>query len=196
MFFHLQQHKKNGMTESGFVLVFSMVILLMLSFLGIWALRTSTSELNVAGGLQQADRQFNLAEGAANNEAVGVGFSLKTFYQISNPALRNQRLAPATDATFDPGNDTPNTFAGITAADPTTWPWDNLLQNYVSPPVNTPSEFDYRYLVTYLYEEDRAFIGYSASDFSAYKHQIQGTTVTAPVVVELGGIRIGPKSSL
>lgn len=202
MFNYLKQRKTKDTAESGFVLVLSMVVLLVISLLGIWALSTSDSELKVAGGLQQVERQFNIAEGAANTEAGKVGFVTQPFYQIFDPSIVNQRLIPTTLATFDPGNDRGAVLPPLppfpvitTATDPNTWPWENLLRNYTNLPTNT-NEFDYRYLVTYLYEEDRSFIGYSAADFSAYKCQIQGGAVLSPVIVELGGAKMGPKSHL
>jgi hypothetical protein len=166
----------------------------MLSLFGAWALRTSTFELDVAGGQQQVEKQFNIAEGAANTEAGNVGFSAKDFYMISDPSIFNRLLVPTTDPAFDPGNDTPATPAGILATDPTTWPWENLLRNYNNLPTNT-NEFDYRYLVTYLYP-DTPPMGYDPSSFSGYKFRIQGHTPLPLVVVELGGIKVGVKSAL
>ncbi|MFH1217459.1 MAG: PilX N-terminal domain-containing pilus assembly protein [Pseudomonadota bacterium] len=194
MFFYLKEQNANDTSESGFVLVLSLIVLLLLSLLGIWALNTATSELDVAGGLQQVERQFNLAEGAANSEAGKVGFFLQPFYQISNPSIPNQLLIPSTDATFDPGNDTVTTLAGITAGDSATWPWENLLQNYDNLPANT-NEFDYRYLSTYLYP-DTAPMGYDPNSFSGYKFRVQGCSPLAPTVVELGGTKVGVKAVL
>jgi type II secretory pathway pseudopilin PulG len=191
MFIHIIESKAKDTAESGFVLVLALVVLLMLSLLGVWALNTATFELDVAGGLQQVEKQFNVAEGAANAEAGKVGFSLQPFYQISNPSIPNQLLIPTTDATFDPGNDTPATLAGITPGDSATWPWENLLQNYDNLPVNT-NEFDYRYLTTYLYP-DTAPMGYDPNSFSAYKFRIQGGSTLAPAVVEMGGTKVGVK---
>jgi hypothetical protein len=194
---------KKDSAESGFALVLSMVVLLVLTLLGIWALNTSTFELKVAGSLQQVERQFNIVEGAANTEAVNVGFVARPFYQIFDPTRTNQILTPDTQITFNPGSDNgadgnvfpyPGPPPAIKEADPATWPWENLLRDHSNPSPN--NEFDYRYLTTYLYEEDRAFIGYSASDFSAYKHRIQGSAVIVPSIVELGGVKMGPKSNL
>lgn len=195
MLLHLTPRETYDTAESGFVLVMSLVILLMLSLFGIWAMQTSRSELDVAGGEQRIEKQFNVTEGAANSEAGNVGFSAKTFYLISDPTLTNRLLTPTTDATFDPGNDTPTTLAGISAANPVTWPWDNLLRNYDNLPTNT-NQFDYRYLVTYLYA-DTPPMGYDPNSFSGYKFRIQGSTARLPqMVIELGGNKVGVKASL
>lgn len=191
---HLRQRATCDTAESGFVLILAMVILLVLTLFGIWAQRTSTSEMNVAGSSQQVERQFNVSEGGANSEAGKVGFALQPFYQISNPSLFNQLLTPTTDPTFDPGNDTATTIAGITAGNLTTWPWENLLQNYTNLPTNT-NEFDYRYLTTYLHP-DTAPMGYDPNFFSAYKFRIQSSAALVPVVVELGGAKVGVRASL
>jgi hypothetical protein len=195
MLTYLKQCKTRGTDESGFILIFAMVALLSLTLLCAWGLKTSNFDLQIADGLQRVERQFNIAEGAANTEAGKVGFVTQVFYQIFDPTRTNQLLTPDTDATFDPGNDTATAFAGITANVPTTWPWENLLRNYTNLPTNA-NEFDYRYLVTYLYEEDSAYIGYSAEDLSAYKFQIQGVAAISPAFVELGGAKMGPKSNL
>jgi hypothetical protein len=193
MFIYVRQRQTGDTAESGFVLVLAMVVLLVITLLGIWALNTSTFELKVAGGSQQAEKQFNVAEGAANVEAGKYGFGTQSFYQLSDPSISNQLLIPTTDATFDPGNDTATTFAGITAGDFTTWPWENLLQNYNNDPI--ANEFDYRYLVTFLHA-DTAPMGYDASTLAGYKIRAQGATGRSSVVVELGGIKIGNKSTL
>lgn len=190
--FYSRQKKGNiARSESGFVLVVAMVVLLVLSLLGAWALNTSKSELDVAGGLQRAEKQFNISEGGTSLEAVNVGFTTKTFYQVGDPSVPNQILRPP-DAACDPNGDAPRnglpvvTSAGILATDPTTWPWENLIQS------NTDNEFDYRYLVTYLYA-DLPPKGYDAASFSSYTFMIQGM---APVAIEVGGNKIGPKATL
>lgn len=189
MNFHLIQHEERDTAESGFVLVLSLVVLLVLTLLGIWALNTSDFELKVAGGSQQVEGQFNLAEGAAYSEAGKVGFFLQPFYQLPDPSLSNwgMLMIPTTDADFDPGNDTATTFGGITVTDPVTWPWQNLLND------NTvgANRFDYRYLVTYLGYEN--VMGSAAESFSGYNFRVQGAV---PMVVELGGTKLGPKASL
>ncbi len=188
MFNPSRQSEKYNSDESGFVLVSAVVVLLVLTLLGMWALGTSTSELQVAGSSQQVETQFNVAEGGAYSEAGKVGFNLQPFYQISNPSQHDQLLIPNTDAAFDPGNDTANLLAGITRSDPATWPWENLLQDYT----DDNNDSDYRYLTTYLYP-DIAPMGYDPGMFSGYKFRIQGA---APLVVELGGTKVGVKASL
>jgi hypothetical protein len=189
MFIHLIEHKERDSDESGFVLVLAIVSLLVLTLLGIWALNTSDFELKVAGGSQQVERQFNLAEGAAYAEAGKVGFFLQPFYMLPDPSLSNwgMLLIPTTDAAFDPGNDTATTLAGITLIDPASWPWQNLLNDNTA----SANEFDYRSLVTYLGYENA--MGSSAEYFSAYNFRVQGA---APLVVELGGTKLGPKASM
>lgn len=191
MLYLLRKQLRPIRAESGFVLVLSMVILLLLTLFGLWALRTSDLEIKVASSSQQIENQFNIAEGSANTEAGNVGFFLKKFYEISNPNSLNQLLTPDTDALFDPGNDTANTLASISASDQTTWPWDNLLADYTAPP-NSNDIYDYRYLVTYLYP-DTPPMGYDATSFSGYKFRIQGEANVAPAFVELGGTKVGPK---
>lgn len=202
---HSRQREACDTGESGFVLVLAMVILLLLTLIGIWGLRTSTSELDVAGGSQRAEIQFNVSEGGAYSEAGKVGFGFQPglgahpFYLISNPSIFNQVLTPTTDALFDPGNDTATLLANIDRQDVSTWPWENLwpllppLADHKNLPVH--NELDYRYLTTYLYP-DTAPMGYDPSFFSGYKFRIQSGAAVVPVVVELGGTKVGVKSSL
>ena len=194
MLLHLRPLEPGDTAESGFVLVMSLVILLMLTLFGAWALQTSTSELKVAGGEQQVEKQFNIAEGAANAEAGNVGFSTKDYYKITfDPtAVHNQPMTPAAGS-FDPGGDQTGGFATLTATDSTTWPWGNLLQKYDNLPTN--NIFDYRYLVTYLYSTVPP-MGYDPSSFTAYKFRIQGNAARTSGVVELGGTKVGVKASL
>ena len=192
-------------SESGFALVLSLVVLLMLSLYGAWALQTSNSELSLAGNSQQAETQLNITEGAANREASRLGFNKRSFYQLPDPSNFNRRLVPTTDAEFDPGNDTANLLGGITSGDATTWPWDNLISVRAWDDPNDPANnvningaanrFDYRYLVTYLHS-DTPPIGYDANFFTGYKFRIQGNTVLSALAVELGGTKIGVKSAL
>jgi type II secretory pathway pseudopilin PulG len=194
MLFPPRQAESANTPESGFVLVLALVMLLLLSLFGAWALQTTTFELRVAGGLQQAERQFNLAEGAANGEAGLVGFERKDFYNLPDPSLYNRPLIPTNDGDFDPGNDTTTAVADITADDATTWPWDNLLRNYDNLPVDTNS-YDYRYHVTYLHSTT-APMGYNADKFAGYKHMIRGNPANGTTVVELGGSKVGQKGTL
>lgn len=204
MFTHNNEDRIEDTAESGFVLVLSMVILLMLSLFGIWALQTSTSEIQVAGGSQEIESQFNVTEGSAYSESGKVGFTSEPHYVISDPNDLLQILVPLTDADigpgdFDPGADTASTRAPIAAritgysgaVVPTAeWPWENMLLDYAKPSTN--NEFDYRYLTTYLFP-DMPPLGYDANFFRAYKFRIQTAATTRPLVVEVGGAKIGPR---
>lgn len=192
MLMHLRRYTVGEEAESGFVLVLSLVILLMISLFGIWAMQTTKSELDVAGGSQRIEKKFNVAEGAANAETGNVGFSTKDFYKITfDPTtVHNQTMIPGA-GDFDPGTDRTSTVGALSAGDMVTWPWDNLLRDYTA---NT-NAYDYRYLVTYLYS-DVAPMGYDPSSFSAYKFRIQGNTARESTVVEMGGVKVGVKSSL
>ena len=200
MYIFLRHSKTKNTDEAGFVLILAMVILLVVSLFGIWALQTSTSELRVAGGSQQIEKQFNITEGASYSESGKIGFSLQPFYQVFDPDDAYQLLLPSTALGFDPGDDTDtpratiatqaNGYAGeLVPLD--TWPWENMLSNYNNLPVNT-DEFDYRYLTTYLFP-DTAPLGYDATLFNAYKFRIQTAAAQTSVTVELGGTKIGPK---
>lgn len=189
-------YNTGNLGESGFVLVLSLVILLMLSLFGAWALRTSTSEIDVAGGMQQHERLFNVAEGAANAEGGRLGFNLRDFYQLTDPTKFNLLLTPTTELEFDPQGNiatpfvTPNSIKeGIANFD--TWPSDNLLESANG----GDDEFDYRYLVKYLHS-DTPPMGYDTNSFSGYKFRIQGNTGNIPLFVELGGTKVGVKASL
>lgn len=213
----IQYNFKKNTAQSGFILVLAMVVLLMLSLFGAWALQTSTNELQVAGGLEQVERQFNIAEGGANSEAINLGFKKRDFYNISDPTLMNKILPPKTKSTFDPGADN----AAITSdgdvssilndpdkmkSDPTLWPWRNLCpvqdNNDEWPAaatyekkLSTNNELDYRYLVTYLMPNTIPPIGYG-QNVTAYNFRIQGNAARTTTVVELGGINLGTKMTL
>lgn len=203
MFLFPRQPELTSSPESGFVLVLALVMLLLLSLFGAWALQTTTFELRVAGGLQQAERQFNLAEGSASGEAGQVGFQTKDFYKLSDPSQYNRLLLPPpNEGDFDPGSDTDKPVANPSnddeedalAKDPSSWPWDNLLRNYDNAPVDTNS-YDYRYLVTYLHPTAPP-MGYDATMFSGYRFRIRGNPTTAATVIELGGSKVGVKATL
>ena len=197
MIFNQRRHKDGDTSESGFVLILSLVVLLVLTLLGIWALNTSTFELRVAGTSQQAERQFNITEGAAYLEAGKVGFFLPPFDTFPNPGNTGWRMLPINEAGFDPGNDTEHTLAEIQAIlpiPPTTtpgfvpldnWPWQNLINNNAA----SANEFDYRYLVTYLECVPTAPMGTGSETNHSFNFQVQGA---APLVVELGGTKLGP----
>ena len=178
--------------ESGFVLVLAVIILLVITLLGIWALRTSTFELDMAGSAQQIENQRNLAEGGANNEAGNVGFTTKAFYQVSDPTLFGLPLTPTTATDFNPGNYTTTaTFGGIQPNTSTTWPFDNLLRNYNNN--GTSNQYTYQYLVTYLLSGPPP-MGNSANSLTGYYYRIQGAPALIPVVVEVGAWATGVPS--
>lgn len=182
--------RKGVASEAGFVLVAAMVVLLALTLFGIWAIRTSTLELDIAGSVQRAEKQFNVAEGAVALEVGNVGFHERDFYNVGDTSQMNTPLVPTAEADFDPGGDTAAAPAAVSATDPATWPMDNLLQN------NADDEFDYRYLVTYL-NPGAPPKGYDATMFDGYYYRIQGQSVegnNASLVIEVGGIGVGPKA--
>lgn len=187
----------NGMgsgrsNEAGFVLVAAMIVLLALTMFGIWAIRTSTLELDIAGSMQRAEKGFNVSEGSVALEAANVGFATQAYYEVNDPSQLNTPLVPTTEAEFDPGGDTPAAPGAVSQTDPDTWPMQNLLQDPAD------DEFDYRYLVTYLYP-DVPPKGYDASSFSGYMFRIEGQSMEGNVgslVIEVGGIKVGPKATL
>lgn len=181
--------------EHGFTLVLALAILLMLTTFGIWALHTSTAELDIAGGNQRIEEQFNIIEGAAYTEAAEVGFTLELFYQITDPTNYDLILTPPSANEFDPGKDSDDVNKSLQeiANNPSSipanvqfWPRQNLLRD------NNDDTFDYRYLVTYL-NSDMPPMGYNANKFASYKFRIQAASPTSPVFVELGGQKIGPR---
>ncbi|MFZ5774049.1 MAG: hypothetical protein ACOY3Z_00995 [Thermodesulfobacteriota bacterium] len=145
--------------------------------------------------MQRAEFRFNIAEGGTNLEAYRLGYATSSqfaYYQVADPTRTNTVLTPTTDADFDPGNDTTATTGGISTTDSATWPMQNLLGSAAD------DEFDYRYLITYLYP-DVPPKGYDASSFSGYKFRIQGQGVVGGVassIVEEGGIKVGVKASM
>jgi len=193
----MSKDRKGITNEAGFVLVAAMVVLLALTLFGIWAIRTSTLELDIAGSTQRAEKQFNIAEGAVTLEVGNVGFHTKTWYDVSDTGLMNHALVPTTEADFDPGGKTSAplwTTAQLDSPtyqrDPANWPMQNLLGD----PAN--NEFDYRYLVTYL-NPGAPPKGYDITLFDGYYYRIQGQSVegnTGSLMIEVGGIGVGPKS--
>ncbi len=192
------RYKRKGVTsEAGFILVAAMVVLLALTLFGIWAIRTSTLELDIAGSTQRAEKQLNVAEGAVAVEVGNVGFDTKTWYDVSDTSLMNHALVPTTEADFDPGSDTSAPLWSTAQLDdpnyqrnPENWPRQNLLGN------NADNEFDYRYLVTYL-NPGPPPKGYDMNDKDAYYYRIQGQAVengnTGSLVIEMGGVEVGRK---
>lgn len=172
--------------EKGFVLIFSMVMLIVITLLGVWALNTSTTEVLVASNEQEFEKSFQISEGGVFSEGGKVGYSKKGWYSVSNPNNLNKILTPSTSTDFDPGQDlssaNPN---GVKAADPATWPLENLIGNYSS----GNKEMDYSYMVTYL-KPDQPPKGTDATKYTGYKFRLNGNQ---QVDVEAGGIKVGPK---
>jgi len=185
---HKSQVAEIGVSNQyGYVLVVAMLALCLLSLMGIWALSTSDFEFKIASNLQTHESNFNIAEGAARQEAAGVGFARAgnyEWYQISDPEDLGQFLRPPTLAEYDPGGDI--TISGTFPADFNnqiyeTWPRQNLLKDAAD------DQYDYSYLVTYLYPGNPPQ-GYSAADFTGYRFRI---SAHQKAFVELGGIKLG-----
>ncbi len=60
--------------DQGFVLIFSLLALVMVSLCGLWALKTATYELKIAANEQAMGSNFNVSEGGALLEGANVGF--------------------------------------------------------------------------------------------------------------------------
>ncbi len=154
--------------ESGFTLITSLMILVMLTLLGIWGLSTSTFELKIAGNMQRYQEFFKRAEGGAYVEATSVGFSGRSEYKITNPSKPMQGLTPG--ASYD---------------DPSTWPSTDFFGN-VAP--NIEAKAKYNYFVTYMHADPTPPKGYSANAASAYVFRINGRD---NIDIELGGKKLG-----
>ncbi len=152
----------------GFMLVVILVFLSLLSLLGIWALNTSSMEIQIAGNQQRYEENFSVAEGGSNSEATRLGYNIRPEYNVTDPTRINF------DLTAGSYNDC------------STWPTDNLI------PSGTDNKCAYGYFVTYLYP-DIPPKGYDADAFSAYKFRIDGEH---QVVIEMGGKKIGVKSTM
>ncbi|MCF8056123.1 MAG: pilus assembly PilX N-terminal domain-containing protein [Desulfocapsa sp.] len=185
--------------DQGFVLIFSLLALVMVSLCGSWALKTATYEMKIAANEQAMDSNFNVSEGGALLEGANVGFvpANTPWYRISDPSATNQVLLPplpplAPDTTtYDPGNDMahpPVTFVNRHRANSNNWPRQNLERNTTA----ANNKTDYAYLVTYLHP-DIAPKGYDAGAFSGYKFRLNGENI---ITIEVGGIKIGVKSAI
>ena len=185
--------------EQGFVLVFSLMALVMISLLGAWGLRTATVEMKIASNEQRMESYFNVSEGGVYLEGANVGFvPVNTpWYKIADPSDTDQVLLPplppfAPDTrTYDPGNDMdhpPVAFIDRHRANSANWPRQNLEGNTGAAKDN----IDYAYLVTYLHP-DMPPKGYDAGEFSGYKFRLNSEHV---VTIEVGGLKIGVKSTM
>lgn len=178
--------------ERGFALVLALVALILLTLFGVWALQTSDFENRVAGNAQEAERHFNLSEGANSKEVTNLGYGIRPWLKLPNPNATDSMMLPPNDSQFDPGNQTANTLAGVRQDDERTWPWGNLEDKYDA---SADHRLDYRYLFTYLYA-DAPPMGFSADLFSSYKFRVQGNMARQPTVIETGGLKIGMLISL
>lgn len=188
--------------EEGFVLVLALVLLLLLTLFGVWALNSSDFENRVASNAQQAERQFNLAEAANYTEAALVGYGQREAYKLKDMDRHNRVLVPEGDE-FDPINANPkHDAASVDRSKPATWPWGNL-EGKTKKDADRNSQLDYRYLVTYLYP-DTPPKGYAADQFDSYKFRIQGNAArrgllgaaTPGRIVETAGGKVRNRSTL
>ncbi|SDT99942.1 pilus assembly PilX N-terminal domain-containing protein [Desulfobacula phenolica] len=181
--------KSSISNNNGSILAIAMFCLLILSIFGTFALNTSDYEISIAANQQRWEKNFNASEGGANREGSGVGYAgvngLYSWYTIADPETYNTHLYPSTLANYDPsGTDMPvaGTFPdNFDADDPNSWPRQNLMND------TTDNDYDYAYLVTYLYP-DVPPKGMDATKFSSYKFRINGQR---QVIIEIGGIKVG-----
>ncbi|MEA3386755.1 MAG: PilX N-terminal domain-containing pilus assembly protein [Thermodesulfobacteriota bacterium] len=180
--------------EEGFTLILSLMVLLLLSLMGMWALNTSDIEIGISGNEQRYQENFNIAEGSTYLEASALGFASNPYYAITDPSNFNLKLGPnPSDNDYDPGHDMDPTVLGnlstLSAIDvkkPEEWPHQNLLRD------TSDNKSDYSYLVTYLYQ-DVPPKGYDTDSFSSYKFKINGARNTE---IEIGGVKVGPKATI
>ncbi len=178
--------------EGGFVLVMSMVALVTLTLLGVWAMSGSSIELLISGNHQRYEENFQIAEGAVVAQGGDLGFNRRAWYEISDPNAKGVPLVPNTEADFDPGGDkngnaTPMLDFNAASVNNqkvnhTLWPTQNLLGNIVN------NQYDYTYLTTYLY--DTTPPKGTGEDFAAYKFRVNSNKTLA---LELGGLKLGPR---
>lgn len=184
---------KHIRNEEGFTLILSLLVLVLLSLMGLWALNTSDIEIGISGNEQRYQENFNIAEGGTYREASDIGFASKTYYAITDPSNFNLKLGPdpSVRTVYDPGYDMDTTvwenlttLSAVNATKPEEWPHQNLLGD------TSDDRCDYSYLVTYMYP-DVPPKGYDADSFSAYKFKINGARNTE---IEIGGVKVGPKA--
>ena len=170
--------------NEGAALITAMLLLVLLSFMGFAALRTTNTELNITLNEKRYQQDFYNADNANKNERFKVASSSTNWYEINNPNSYNQNLLPNTP-NYDPGSDiqVAGPFPGNFSADnPATWPRENLLGNI------NDDQYDYAYLVTYMYPDDPPK-GYDASKWSSYKFRVN---TKRDVGIETGGEKVGP----
>lgn len=197
--------------EDGFILVLSLVALVTLSLLGVWAMNTASVEMLISGNHQRFEEQFQIAEGGVSAQGGDLGFNRKEWYEISDPNAKGIPLIPEDAGDFDPGGDKLEAD-GITVIDdpqddftaatelnqktnPDLWPTENLIPETLDDPAapGTPlkladNEYDYTYLTTYLYDTEPP--KGTGEEFAAYKFRVNSNKT---LDLELGGLKIGPK---
>jgi len=187
------EHIKN---EEGFTLILSLIVLVLLSLMGIWALNTSNIEIGISGNEQRYQENFNIVEGGTYLEASDIGFASSPYYAITDPSNFNLKLGPnPSDDDYDPGYDMDatvqenlSTLSAVDVKRPEEWPHQNLLRSTSI----SDNRFDYSYLVTYLHP-DVPPKGYNADSFSSYKFKINGARNTE---IEIGGVTVGPRATI
>ena len=185
--------------ERGSTMVVCLLIVVVLTTVGVLALQTSVTETKITANEQRWQEDFQISEGATIVEAGKVGFAGPGFwqwYEIANPDLINKFLLPPNDTSYDPGDDItvgssfPDDFEALPTAqqvaDHRYWPHENILQD------SADNEFDYAYLVTFLGASNSPGVkGYDAGSNTIYEFRINSRRT---VDIELGGIKLGPKS--
>ena len=188
--------------ERGFVLVMSLVLLVLLTLFGIWALQTSDFENKVAGNAQIAGRQFNLSEGANYTTATQVGFSqtgdnARNKWFIPGDLGKDNQIMEVPE--FNPAGRSTSSNEKYDPTDENTWPWSNLEAEYEEDgtvkKLPDDTALDYHYLVTYIGSQT-ASQGYDAGMFTAYTYRMQGSVANQHTIVETGGKKIGRKLEL
>ena len=197
--YEMTRHIGPVFNDRGSVLVVCLFIMVVLATVGVIALQTSVTETRISANEQRWEEDFQVSDGAPIVEAAKVGFARPGFwewYQIANPDLSNAFLLPDSDSAYDPGDDItvgssfPGDFESLPQSQQFTdyryWPHENLIQD------TADNLFDYAYLVTFVGASDVSGIkGYNAGNYTAYEFRINSNK---NVNVEMGGIKIGPKS--
>ncbi|MDR3629096.1 MAG: pilus assembly PilX N-terminal domain-containing protein [Desulfocapsaceae bacterium] len=186
--------KQDRSGEDGFVLVFALVMLVVVTMLGLWSLNTSIHENWSAGNEQAYEQQFNIAEGGIHVEGAKIGSALVSWYALPDPDTPDQLLVPPLQTPlYDPHGslspaDYPHSIADILPGDAARWPRGNLLGE--SAP--EASEMEYAYLVTYLGADQKNTKGYGAESLTGYAFRINSHCETD---IEVGARKIGIRRS-
>lgn len=186
--------KKTLCNEGGFALVTAIMMLFAATILGLMVMNSSELEILLSGAQQRYENNLNVTEGGLSVEvaAVGTGATITRgtqtrSYVVIDPG-NPEILSPQdpSQAIFDPGNDSDTT--AFDAADPDTWPMDNLIQD----DSDAADLFDYHYLTNYEYATAPPK-GYDATKFSGYQFQISARRT---IRIDVGGSKVGPKANL